>query len=78
MCGLRFILAAAVAALLLVPLACGDGDDATSTAAATDTLPAESTPTEPTETVPTEETTTGEAAPPPLPSDPAAAKAVVA
>jgi iron uptake system component EfeO len=77
--GLRFILAAAVAALLFVPLACGDDDEATTTAA---TAPAatEAVPTDAAETVaPTEETTTAEAAPPAaLPSDPAAKKAVLA
>jgi iron uptake system component EfeO len=75
--GLRFILAAAVAALLFVPLACGDDDEATTTAA---TAPAatEAVPTDAAETVaPTEET--AEAAPPAaLPSDPAAKKAVLA
>ena len=75
--GLRFILAAAIAALLLVPLACGD-DDATTTAE-TEPAAAESAPTEPAETVETTgETTTAEAAPAPLPADPAARKAVLA
>ena len=75
--GLRLILAAAIAALLLVPLACGD-DDAPSTVA---TAPGatEAVPTAPAETVDTTGvTTTAEAAPAPLPSDPAAKKAVLA
>jgi iron uptake system component EfeO len=77
--GLRFILAAAVAALLLVPLACGDDDDATTTVATTELVATESAPTEPAETVDTAgETAKGEAAPPPLPSNPAARKAVLA
>ena len=76
--GPRFILAAAIAALLLVPLACGDDDDATTTAASAPAA-TESAPTEPAETVETTgETTTAEAAPAPLPADPAARKAVLA
>jgi len=76
----RSILAALTAVLLLVPLACGDDDEGSSTAAApADTLSTTSAPTEPADTTgTTEETTTGEATPPALPSDPAAARAVVA
>jgi iron uptake system component EfeO len=67
-----------VAALLLVPLACGDDDDAATTATASGTA-STAAPTEPADTTgETGETSTGEAAPPALPSDPAAAKAVVA
>jgi iron uptake system component EfeO len=79
--GLRFILAAAIAALLLVPLACGDDDGATTTAAPATTAPAatESVPPEPAETVEAAgETTPAEAAPAPLPSNRAARKAVLA
>jgi iron uptake system component EfeO len=75
---LRLIALAALAALLLVPLACGDDDDAATTAdAASTTAPATEAPTG-TAVSPGDTTSTGEAAPPAPPANPAAARAVAA